>query len=116
PLRRGVGAAMAAGRSGLLHATTGSGKTYAVWFGALARAAAIGAAAQASHAPSLGVLWITPVRALAADYAARRPVGGVRGAARRHRLRPLERRHPHRRHLARRAGQAGPALSDRADH
>ena len=30
---------MAAGRSGLLHATTGSGKTYAVWFGALARAA-----------------------------------------------------------------------------
>ena len=33
---------MAAGRSGLLHATTGSGKTYAVWFGALARAAALG--------------------------------------------------------------------------
>ena len=26
---------MAAGRSGLLHATTGSGKTYAVWIGAL---------------------------------------------------------------------------------
>ena len=33
---------MAAGESGLLHATTGSGKTYAVWFGALARAAALG--------------------------------------------------------------------------
>ena len=33
---------MAAGQSGLLHATTGSGKTYAVWFGALARAAALG--------------------------------------------------------------------------
>jgi ATP-dependent Lhr-like helicase len=31
---------MARGRSGLLHASTGSGKTYAVWFGALARAAA----------------------------------------------------------------------------
>ena len=28
---------MAAGRSGLLHATTGSGKTYAVWMGALGR-------------------------------------------------------------------------------
>ena len=38
---------MAAGRSGLLHATTGSGKTYAVWFGALARAAAIGVTAEA---------------------------------------------------------------------
>ena len=38
--QREVWAAMAAGQSGLLHATTGSGKTYAVWFGALARAAA----------------------------------------------------------------------------
>ena len=53
-----VWAAMAAGRSGLLHATTGSGKTYAVWMGALARAV-----------PSTGlqVLWLTPMRALAAD-------------------------------------------------
>ena len=33
--QREVGTAMAAGESGLLHATTGSGKTYAVWFGAL---------------------------------------------------------------------------------
>ena len=60
---------MAAGRSGLLHATTGSGKTYAVWFGALARAATIGIAAKAGQAPSLGILWITPMRALAADSA-----------------------------------------------
>lgn len=36
--QREVWAAMAAGESGLLHATTGSGKTYAVWMGALARA------------------------------------------------------------------------------
>ena len=50
--------AMAAGRSGLLHATTGSGKTYAVWFGALARA---------QPRAGLQVLWITPMRALAAD-------------------------------------------------
>ena len=66
---------MAAGESGLLHATTGSGKTYAVWFGALARAAALGvplaAAAQARGVapPPLGVLWLTPMRALAADSA-----------------------------------------------
>ena len=37
--QREVWGAMAAGRSGLLHASTGSGKTYAVWFGALARSA-----------------------------------------------------------------------------
>jgi len=49
---------MAQGRSGLLHATTGSGKTYAVWLGALAR--------QQPEA-GLQVLWITPMRALAAD-------------------------------------------------
>lgn len=56
--QRAVWAAMAAGRSGLLHATTGSGKTYAVWLGALARAL---------DAPGLQVLWLTPMRALAAD-------------------------------------------------
>ena len=49
---------MAQGQSGLLHATTGSGKTYAVWLGALCRA---------TPAPGLQVLWITPMRALAAD-------------------------------------------------
>jgi ATP-dependent Lhr-like helicase len=56
-----VWAAMAAGRSGLLHATTGSGKTYAVWMGALQRADAA--------ARGLQVLWITPMRALASDTA-----------------------------------------------
>lgn len=58
--------AIDAGKSGLLHATTGAGKTWAVWFGALA--------AFAGHAPRalpdpLTVLWITPMRALAADTA-----------------------------------------------
>ena len=33
--------AMAEGRSGLLHATTGAGKTYAVWLGALERFSAL---------------------------------------------------------------------------
>jgi ATP-dependent Lhr-like helicase len=56
--QREVWAAMARGESGLLHANTGSGKTYAVWMGALGRLRA-----QAG----LQVLWITPMRALAAD-------------------------------------------------
>jgi len=59
--QREVWAAMHAGRSGLLHATTGSGKTLAVWIGALLRGRTQPAAA------GLQVLWITPMRALAAD-------------------------------------------------
>jgi ATP-dependent Lhr-like helicase len=55
-----VWAAMAAGRSGLLHATTGSGKTYAAWLGALQRA---------RSGAGLQVVWLTPMRALAADTA-----------------------------------------------
>ncbi|MEG1117132.1 MAG: hypothetical protein RSE46_18995, partial [Janthinobacterium sp.] len=38
PFQRAVWRAAAQGQSGLLHASTGSGKTYAVWFGALLRA------------------------------------------------------------------------------
>ena len=61
------------GESGLLHATTGSGKTYAVWLGALNRFAAAAApqpAAKPADKPApLTVLWITPMRALAADTA-----------------------------------------------
>ncbi len=67
--QREVWAAMAAGQSGLLHASTGSGKTFAVWFGALVRAAALNVPEQGTHAPPLGVLWLTPMRALAADSA-----------------------------------------------
>ncbi|MES2979654.1 MAG: ligase-associated DNA damage response DEXH box helicase [Pseudomonadota bacterium] len=69
---------IAEGRSGLLHASTGSGKTYAVWLGLLIRCLAdprlrpqgtlaANAAQQRSRAPPLSVLWITPMRALAAD-------------------------------------------------
>ncbi len=64
--QREVWAGMIAGRSGLLHATTGSGKTYAVWFGALLRGLEITPPTRAV-APPLGVLWLTPMRALAAD-------------------------------------------------
>ncbi|MTV39443.1 ligase-associated DNA damage response DEXH box helicase [Duganella radicis] len=66
PFQRAVWEAAAAGRSGLLHATTGAGKTYAVWFAALQRVAALRGAG--GRAPTgLRVLWITPMRALAAD-------------------------------------------------
>ena len=84
---------MAQGHSGLLHATTGSGKTYAVWLGAVqllassaqhgiaAKSAAKNAAKSAAAAPTsakrtrtqdaaaLTVIWLTPMRALAADTA-----------------------------------------------
>ena len=66
--QREVWRAMADGRSGLLHATTGSGKTYAVWLGALAanwREPLLRSGK--SIAPPLTVLWLTPMRALAAD-------------------------------------------------
>jgi ATP-dependent Lhr-like helicase len=66
--QREVWAAMAAGESGLLHATTGAGKTYAVWLGALQALADPGSGSgNAKTAAPLSVLWITPMRALAAD-------------------------------------------------
>ena len=65
--QREVWAAMAAGQGGLLHASTGSGKTYPVALGALLRAQALGVALQGRSAPPLGLLWVTPMRALAAD-------------------------------------------------
>ncbi|MGI9215739.1 MAG: ligase-associated DNA damage response DEXH box helicase, partial [Hydrogenophaga sp.] len=63
PFQQEVWDAMARGQSGLLHATTGAGKTYAVWLGALQALAD----AQAKRTPPLTVVWLTPMRALAAD-------------------------------------------------
>ncbi len=60
PFQREVWEAFAAGESGLVHCSTGAGKTYAVWFAALL-------AEQLEAAGSLRVLWVTPLRALAAD-------------------------------------------------
>ncbi|MDR7148987.1 ATP-dependent Lhr-like helicase [Hydrogenophaga palleronii] len=89
--QRQVWTAMARGQSGLLHATTGSGKTFAVWLGALQalidakrlKADAANSSKTASteivvpdahpnphaqpNAAPLTVIWITPMRALAAD-------------------------------------------------
>lgn len=89
--QRDVWAAAARGESGLLHAGTGAGKTYAVWFAALlrtepalARPGALPSTSAAlpdtdkgrsrrratTAAPTgLRILWITPMRALAADTA-----------------------------------------------
>ncbi|MGO0793046.1 ligase-associated DNA damage response DEXH box helicase [Herbaspirillum seropedicae] len=66
--QREVWQAAQQGRSGLLHASTGSGKTYAVWFGALLHAQPhLGQPTQGATTNGLRVLWITPMRALAAD-------------------------------------------------
>ena len=77
-----VWAAVTQGKSGLLHATTGSGKTYAVWLGVLqallndyasAKAvpspSATSRSTAAKSAPPLSVIWLTPMRALASDTA-----------------------------------------------
>ncbi|GKT00927.1 ligase-associated DNA damage response DEXH box helicase [Acidovorax sp. SUPP3434] len=92
PFQKQVWKAMAEGRSGLLHATTGAGKTYAVWLGALQALAGDPEGSESNRAPAqrvlghdaiknvaipsrgrqstaapLTVLWLTPMRALAAD-------------------------------------------------
>jgi len=77
PFQRELWDAVAKGESGLLHATTGAGKTYAVWLAALNRFAVLPdqtatlttspAARKRRIAAPLTVLWITPMRALAAD-------------------------------------------------
>ncbi len=69
PFQRETWEHIVAGRSGLLHATTGAGKTYAAWLGAL-RLTLERARARDAKPPAtrkLHVLWITPMRALAAD-------------------------------------------------
>ncbi|MDO9132725.1 ligase-associated DNA damage response DEXH box helicase [Hydrogenophaga sp.] len=65
--QREVWSAIGAGQSGLLHATTGSGKTYAVWLGLIEH---LLQSLPANKPVPLTVLWITPMRALAADSAA----------------------------------------------
>ena len=67
-----------AGRSGLIHSATGTGKTLAAWLGPVAEylaASPLNPLSKATpferrSAPPLRVLWITPLRALAADTAA----------------------------------------------
>jgi ATP-dependent helicase Lhr and Lhr-like helicase len=63
--QREVWHAIAQGRSGMLHATTGSGKTYAVWLGMLVEL--LVRHPPVRRAEPLRVLWLTPMRALASD-------------------------------------------------
>jgi ATP-dependent Lhr-like helicase len=65
--QREVWEAIAAGRSGLLHATTGAGKTYAVWLGMLD--ALLRRHPHGRGPEPLRVVWLTPMRALASDTA-----------------------------------------------
>ncbi|SPO57113.1 DEAD/DEAH box helicase [Pseudomonas sp. JV551A1] len=67
--QRRVWAAVARGESGLLHASTGGGKTYAVWLAALRAFKAQCQERQGRQAAPLQVLWVTPMRALATDTA-----------------------------------------------
>lgn len=70
--QKDVWRAVKQGRSGLLHASTGAGKTYALWFAALNRFAITRPPVTGKRKPPaepLTVLWITPMRALAADTA-----------------------------------------------
>ncbi len=62
PFQKEVWQACRDGESGLLHCTTGAGKTFAVWFAALLKAMR-----EKDSGGGLRVLWITPLRALAAD-------------------------------------------------
>lgn len=81
--QREAWASHAAGRSGLLHAPTGMGKTYSAWLPSLMRYAAAHpdpAAWAAAKTEPLRVLWITPLRALANDteQTLRRPVDDLK--------------------------------------
>jgi ATP-dependent Lhr-like helicase len=74
PFQREVWQHMAAGRSGLLNAPTGTGKTYAVWGGVVNHALL-----HPSKAQGLKAIWTTPLRALAGEIAesAQRMCDGV---------------------------------------
>jgi ATP-dependent helicase Lhr and Lhr-like helicase len=65
--QRALWEAWVSGRSGLLHAPTGHGKTLAAWLGTVADALA---AKEVTADAPLRLLWITPLRALAVDTTA----------------------------------------------
>ncbi|HSF40206.1 MAG TPA: DEAD/DEAH box helicase, partial [Thermoanaerobaculia bacterium] len=70
--QREVWDAYRAGESGLIHAATGTGKTYAVWLAPLlewmeSHPEETARPRRRAASPPLRVLWITPLRALAAD-------------------------------------------------
>ena len=56
-----------AGKSGLVNAPTGSGKTYSLWFPVLINYINITKEYKTKPAKGLQILWVTPLRALAKD-------------------------------------------------
>ena len=80
--QRAAWAAYHAGESGLVHAATGTGKTLAAWLGPVAEFLAEHpepAGWDAKQPTPLRVIWVTPLRALAADTLTSllQPVGGL---------------------------------------
>jgi ATP-dependent Lhr-like helicase len=69
PFQEEVWQAFLAGESGLVHAATGTGKTYAAWMGPILEWLTNYSASRLTRHPAapLTVLWVTPLRALAAD-------------------------------------------------
>ncbi len=67
PFQRETWDHVVAGRSGLLHATTGAGKTYAAWLGALRLELQRAEERGPPPVRKLRILWVTPMRALATD-------------------------------------------------
>jgi ATP-dependent helicase Lhr and Lhr-like helicase len=67
PFQEQVWQAYLEGGSGLIHAATGTGKTYAAWMGPILEWIRDYPAGRRKPAAPLTVLWITPLRALAAD-------------------------------------------------
>ena len=59
--------AMAKGRSGLLNAPTGYGKTMAIWFGVLHHYYIQRKVKKGKNGRKLHCLWITPLRALSSE-------------------------------------------------
>ena len=62
PFQKECWKAYGEGKNGMLHAPTGSGKTYALWGGILQEALE-----QQQHPNGIQALWITPLRALAVE-------------------------------------------------
>ena len=67
PFQRETLDAVLSGKSGLLNAPTGSGKTYALWFPILVREMDRALLPEQKSVKGLQILWITPLRALAKD-------------------------------------------------
>jgi len=67
PFQKNTWKAFQAGKSGLLHAPTGTGKTYAVWIPPLMEWLDQQNAKPSQLPPKLRVLWVTPLRALVED-------------------------------------------------